>query len=171
MLTYADLFIKAIQLLTGERTRLIALRRDQRDRVADFLQHIGDGLAEAASAFVGNARPWGVCYELSAQVDHLVDVVGKSFGDAQFAEELRLELRRALASDHILLNISERHVVADAITIRPEAYIWAEDWKDNPLALLSEQQVQSILDAEVRKLYEASGLFRAASHRLRATHD
>jgi hypothetical protein len=168
MITYADLFLKALQVLTGERARQISAQRDQRDRIADYLLRISDALKEAADGFSSNQSPWHVSRELAIQVGHLLEVIGDAFEDKDFVSGLREELHRAVCSDYLLLNISDQHCLADGIVIRPKGHEWG-GWKDNPIVRFTKKEAEDLLAEEVRKLQEASGLFRAASHRLRAT--
>jgi hypothetical protein len=167
MSTFADLILKAVSFLTGERSRLRSVKRDQIDRISDYLQNISDGLKSAAEKFAVDARPWGETREMAYHLDRLLDVLADTFKDDAFAIELRQELRRAVLSDYLLLGGPKNRTVVDAITLRPpQTPIY--DWKENPVSGYSSEQLEQVLADEVRKLEEASGLFRAVAQELRA---
>jgi hypothetical protein len=165
--TFADLILKAVSFVTGERARLRSAKRDQVDRIADYLQNISDGLKRAAEKFAsGDGAPWRETREMAYHLDHLLLVLADAFKDDAFAVELRRELGDAVSSDYRLLDGSRNRTAVDAITLRPPGLRHYEEV--NPVSEYSSKQLEQVLADEVRKLEEASGLFGAAAQELRA---
>jgi hypothetical protein len=171
--TIADLILKAVQFLMGERKQLESAKRDQIDRVADYLERISDGLKDAAEKFATSGRPWDTTREMALHVNQLLSVVADSLKDDSLALTLRNELERAVRSDYLLLGDSRDRMVVDAITLKPDWRKYSREQikqleQENSVRMYSSEQLKQILADEVRKIEEASGLFRAVAVALRA---
>lgn len=164
--TIADLILKAIEFLVGEKKKLTSTKREQRDRVADYLERIADGLGDAANKFKKGDYAWSETQEMMYQLSKLLSVTSDSLEGKQLASTLKQELAVALRSDYRLLAGSKERMALDAMTLRPREY--ENSWPENPVANYSQDELVQILKDETRKIEKASGLFRAVAHELRA---
>jgi hypothetical protein len=165
--TVADLILKTVEFLMGERKHLDSVRRDQLDRVADYLERISDGLKEASEKLSMSHPPWREMREMAYQSNQLLSVLANVLNDDTLALSLREELEMAVHTEHVLVDGSVEQKVIDAFSLRPKGYM-CRDWDDNPVRTYTRKQLNQIFDNEVQKIEEASGLFRAVAHELRA---
>jgi len=104
--------------------------------------------------------------EMTRKTEQLLNIVGDAFHDETFATHLHIELKEVVGSERVLLGGSFMRTHLDFLAIRPKEYMGV--WDGNPLAKVSEAELKNLWMREVRKLNEASGLFRAAADELRA---
>jgi hypothetical protein len=162
-----DLVLKIVGFFTNEKNRLDASRREELDRAADFLERIAVALQEAADAFSSSKKlPSSQIMELDRYLHYqAVDpTVARVFVDAQVQKELEQALDMALLADR-LLSFSDERAGADRLL-----FPLSLDAKEtNPAKMMTPVQVEIFIADQLRKVEEASGLYRAAAQRLRVT--
>jgi hypothetical protein len=112
MTTWADLVMKFLNSLFDSKLKLTSLKREKRDRVADFFEQISKSLNDAVIEFKSGGSPWHVYREISYYLDDFVQVVGNTIKDDEKVLMAYVELIAAVRNDfQLLMGSRERRIV------------------------------------------------------------
>ena len=169
MTTWTDLLLQLVKNLMDLRSNLLNRRRDQRDRVAGYFDAIAQTLVEAASQFESQGCPWDKYSQIQVHFANFIETVGDTLPKNAQTVHLWNALGRALSHDELLLGGIPERTALDAITVRPhDAVILDCSWRDNPIKVLTDQEVLLIIKRETDKIREIAGLFSGFAAELKA---
>ena len=104
----ASLILQVAEKLWGLRNELSRVRRDRRDRVADYFTTIGACLRDVAASLRNDVIPHGKCAEMEVYASRLAETVGEAIGN-QVAEEQAAMLREAHQVEWLLSELDPGH--------------------------------------------------------------
>jgi hypothetical protein len=150
-----------VKNLLGLRSSILNRRRDERVRIAGYFDAIAKTLLEAADEFESKGRPWDTYRQIQVHFANFIDTVGDTLPRHDQTVHLCDELGRALRHDELLLGGTRERTILDAITVRPrDAVIVACSWRDNPVKILTDQEVLEAVKRETAKIREIAGTFK-----------
>ena len=155
-MTVADLLLKFAQALMGRLDSHKLKRRDQVDRVANYLDSISTCLTEAAKNFEKNEDAWEQIGEVEQHLRSLLTIAAPVLGDDETVLLLSQALRRSYVEDCII----DSHLT----TLATRRQLPATEGH----GYLSEAELEQRILVEIRKIKQTAGLFRAVASQLRA---
>lgn len=156
MFTAADLLMRFSQFILGRKDIGRGRARDDRDRIAAYLESVGDCLLKAAESLETRGEAWTQVGEAQHHLLALRNVVGNEFGDDEITENLYHRLRSGFEQDYFLSALSTKEFLPND----QEAHVRSD---------LTPPQREVAIDDELAKLRVSAGTFRAAAAQLRAS--
>ena len=155
MSTAADILVKFVEMLIGRHDLDRIRGRDQRDRVAGYLERVATCLCEAADALGRGEDAWEEIGEVELYLRNFREVL-KPVGDDDWTRALYVRLEGSYENDCFVSALSHpEYLPGDQESHQAESRTPAEQ----ALAISS----------EIAKIRRASGHFKAAATELRAT--
>ena len=184
MVTLGELLLELVKSIIDLKNRYKSLDRDKRDRIANYMEHIANTLDKIVSRFESGEEFTGMKRELRYYVsDSFYAIIKDVVSDKDKATMLCDNLRNATNTDYFLWDVHllklkgkevSRTIANDQVLDVSYLKYRFQNSKDfsglNVRDYLTERKLDVIVNQELDRIRETSGLFRAVAVEIRATN-